>query len=419
MDTLSNDELQHRLLFDYNKSATDVRAELQALLPEHPKAFLEQLMTSKHLDHRHIAGAERYFRSAVRNVFRLDKTLHPLRNALGLNTGAWRTAWTKRCLPSLVSSLDNAVSMPQTNEFEWHFTLTVKPDVVPDGETIRCWLPLPNTIVPYQQADEHIVTSVANPIVSGNRSAHSTVYLEQKALAGQPTVFSVKQRVRLSTEVHNFSQVDDCRSTTNENLTPYLEERPPHIVFSKLLKELSAEIVNPLHTPWEKVCDIFSWISREIPWVSAREYATIDNIPEHVLQQMGGDCGEKTLLFIALCRLNGIAARWQSGFMLHTRHQNLHDWAEIYHPTFGWVAVDVSFGLQTHLPNLPLRQFYLGNRDGYHLVVNSDFGAELFPKKQFPRSETVDFQRGEVEWRGGNLYFDQWHYTFKAVRKQH
>ena len=25
------------------------------------------------------------------------------------------------------------------------------------------------------------------------------------------------------------------------------------------------------------------------------------------------------------------------------------------------------------------------------------------------RSETVDFQPGEVEWRGGNLYYDHWH----------
>lgn len=32
--------------------------------------------------------------------------------------------------------------------------------------------------------------------------------------------------------------------------------------------------------------------------------------------------------------------------------------------------------------------------------------------KIYPRSETVDFQRGEVEWEGGNLYFDQWNYQF-------
>ena len=35
---------------------------------------------------------------------------------------------------------------------------------------------------------------------------------------------------------------------------------------------------------------------------------------------------------------------------------------------------------------------------------------DLVPEKKYPRSETVDFQRGEVEWEGGNLYFPQWSY---------
>ena len=36
----------------------------------------------------------------------------------------------------------------------------------------------------------------------------------------------------------------------------------------------------------------------------------------------------------------------------------------------------------------------------------------FYPAKIYPRSETVDFQRGEVEWRGGNLYFNQWRWGF-------
>ena len=44
------------------------------------------------------------------------------------------------------------------------------------------------------------------------------------------------------------------------------------------------------------------------------------------------------------------------------------------------------------------------------MIVNNDFSQPLFPAKIFPRSETVDFQRGEVEWRGGNLFFNKWDY---------
>ena len=42
------------------------------------------------------------------------------------------------------------------------------------------------------------------------------------------------------------------------------------------------------------------------------------------------------------------------------------------------------------------------------MIVNDDFGRELYLSKKYQRSEPNDFQRGEVEWDGGNLYFDQW-----------
>ncbi|KAG1261609.1 hypothetical protein G6F65_014837 [Rhizopus arrhizus] len=60
-----------------------------------------------------------------------------------------------------------------------------------------------------------------------------------------------------------------------------------------------------------------------------------------------------------------------------------------------------------------LRDFYLGGLDGYRIAFNDDFGQALVPAKQHFRSETVDSQRGEAEWAGGNLYFDQWSYDFQ------
>lgn len=60
------------------------------------------------------------------------------------------------------------------------------------------------------------------------------------------------------------------------------------------------------------------------------------NIPQFpifrntLLKIKHGDCGMVSLLFITLCRLNGIPAKWQSGFMMHPGDVNLHDWAEIY-----------------------------------------------------------------------------------------
>ena len=47
-------------------------------------------------------------------------------------------------------------------------------------------------------------------------------------------------------------------------------------------------------------------IRDSFPWASAREYSTIENIPEYELDNHKGDCGQVSLLFITLCRISGI-----------------------------------------------------------------------------------------------------------------
>jgi len=122
-----------------------------------------------------------------------------------------------------------------------------------------------------------------------------------------------------------------------------------------------------------------------------------------------------TLLLIAMLRYKGIPARWQSGWMMHPGEVNLHDWAEVYFEGTGWVPVDVSFGRGEPLMNKTGREFFMSGIDSYRLYVNSDFSDSFFPEKQFPRSETVDFQRGEVESERWNLYFNLWNYKMEVT----
>ena len=52
-----------------------------------------------------------------------------------------------------------------------------------------------------------------------------------------------------------------------------------------------------------------------------------------------------------------------------------------------------------------------GNHDG-----KSDHGQPLEPAKRSPRSDDVDFQRGEVEWGtpARNVYYDGFSYSLKV-----
>jgi hypothetical protein len=115
-----------------------------------------------------------------------------------------------------------------------------------------------------------------------------------------------------------------------------------------------------------------------------------------------------------MARYKGIPARWQSGWMLHPGEENLHDWCEVWYEGAGWVPVDMSFGLQK-TPDALLKDFYLSGIDSYRMIVNDGFAREFSPAKRYYRSEPYDFQRGEVEWAKGNLYFNQWDYHFHVL----
>jgi hypothetical protein len=63
--------------------------------------------------------------------------------------------------------------------------------------------------------------------------------------------------------------------------------------------------------------------------------------------------------------------------------------------------------------NPKVREFYLGHQDAYRLIVNRDYGCPLVPPVSSLRSEPADFQRGEIEIDGKNLFYDDWDYDIE------
>jgi transglutaminase-like putative cysteine protease len=197
----------------------------------------------------------------------------------------------------------------------------------------------------------------------------------------------------------------------------YTVERPPHIVFTPNVKKLAAEIVGDETNPLEKARRVFRWVSHNIPWCSEMEYSIIPNISAKALSARRGDCGVQGLTFITLCRAAGVPARWQSGWQTRPigsaalpRTGGMHDWSEIYIEPWGWLPADASYGAREHA-DPRVRDFFCGNMDSYRLIVNLDYARPLDPAKTSFRSEPNDFQRGEIEIDGHNLYFDEWNWT--------
>lgn len=292
--------------------------------------------------------------------------------------------------------------------------ITVEADAVPAGETVRAWIPWPREI-PGQQRDIKLLSS--SPVKAGIAPAATlqrTAYMEAKARKGAPTEFAIEYEVTLMAQYHPIDPDQVQPIPREQSLAPFLAERAPHVVFSDDLRAFSKSVVGDEKSPYRIAQKLFAAVDR-IPWAGALEYSTIRNISDYALKAGHADCGQQTLLLITLLRMNGIPARWQSGMVFGADgYDNLHDWGMVYLAPYGWVPMDVTTG-RFATQEAGMEWFYLGGLDNWRIAFNDDWSRDFVPAKHHVRSETVDLQRGEVEWKGGNLYFDQWDYHFTAT----
>ena len=80
----------------------------------------------------------------------------------------------------------------------------------------------------------------------------------------------------------------------------------------------------------------------------------------------------------------------------------------MYFEGTGWVPVDASFGRYANASDPEAQRFYNNGIDSYRMCINTGVGGQFVPAKKFVRSETVDFQAGEVECSKGNMFYPGW-----------
>jgi transglutaminase-like putative cysteine protease len=307
--------------------------------------------------------------------------------------------------------------------FRNRMTVTLKADVVPAGETVKAWLPIPRSF-PHQK--EFTIVASSSPVknLDEETSPIRSAYLEQTTRAGEPTTFFVE---------YDYTTYGVWFNPQPEAIQPYETDDPhvaqytaegPHVIFTDRIKSLSRRLVGSEKNLLQKARRFYNWISETIKYSYALEYSTIRNISEYCAQKGYGDCGQAALLFITLCRYNGIPARWQSGWLTIPGGKTIHDWTEIYVRPYGWIPVDPYMGVFAMQyfsgpaeQRLMIRDFYFGGLDQYRMAANSDHNQELQPPKKSFRSDNVDFQRGELEYRRTNIYFDRYSFDLNVTEK--
>ena len=381
-------------------------------IPDVSSADLEKWRSAGQVQYRMIDGKALYFGREPANLFRFcDEAKRRRRPAPQESAPLWTL---QQHLARVIAAADQkgaAHVVPIRHRIK--YTLTVSPQAphLTPGALVRVWLPFPQEHE--RQFDVKLLgTSPSHAILAPPTAPQRTIYFEQRAPDPiKPMTFEETFEFTSSAYYPELDQAK-TRPLPANWAGGNLSERPPHIVFTPQLKQTVAQIVGDETNPLTRARKIFHWICGNIAYCAEKEYSTIPSLSAKAFSSRRGDCGVQSMLFITMCRAAGIPARWQSGWQTKRVSCDMHDWAEFYVEPWGWLPADPSYGLQDS-PDPRIREFYFGHLDSYRMIVNRDYGCELDPPTHSLRSEPLDFQRGEVEIDGNNLYFPYWDYDIR------
>ena len=280
-------------------------------------------------------------------------------------------------------------------------TIKAKKEFEEAGRKVRVHLPIPKV---YQQVKsvEILASSPEITYVAPEDADQRTVYFETELKEDQEFM------VEYTYDYHiDYVELDPAKVSA-EQPTFCLEEQSPHIRFTPYLQELAKELMGDETNPVVIARRFYDFVTTKVMYSYMREYFTIECIPEYCAVNLKGDCGVQALLFITLCRIAGIPAKWQAGLYVTDYYTGCHDWAQFYIAPYGWVYADCSFGGSAWREGEFDRwNYYFGNLDIFRMPSCSEVVKEFDPPKKWLRGDPVDNQRGEFEYEDHGLLYSQ------------
>ena len=409
------DRIKQDFPFTKDSLFKELKGSVNDLTPEEYDGWIQE----GRFDVRNIDGEQRFMLRSVDNLFFRYPQLNPRRTP-----PEDTTALEKARLQSVTAIRAEALAEKKPyvlpKKFHVNMSVVAQADAAPDGEVIRAWIPIPRENG-FQSNFELISSSPTAKHVDVKDSPARSVCSEATAAKGKPTPFAIEYEYTAKGVSFDIKPANVRPCNTNDSaLKPYLAESP-HVVFTPELRALSQKIVGDETNVCLKAKKCFDWVSENIKYSYSIEYSTVRNLSDYCRSRGYGDCGQEGMLFIALCRLNSIPARWQTGWNIFPDDKDMHDWTEIYLEPYGWMPADPYMGIfamqyatsLTPDQRKQIRDFYFGGLDQYRMIANSDHSQSLTPPKRAIRSDDVDFQRGELEYGDHNIYLDKFTYDFE------
>ncbi|MDD6051435.1 MAG: transglutaminase-like domain-containing protein [Clostridiales bacterium] len=382
-----------RLPTQYPYTREQALEKLRELVPSATEEQFDLWELEGRIDFIYIQGEKRYFIRALRSI-----ALHPdLKRQAGREVTPVND-WLDPMIHEIKEkgSLSRRITMEASVYVE-------KEDFVP-GEYL---LHLPFPAVSAQQSDICLLSGDPDGIAPEDAPAR-TVYWRRKLSAWQEFAvrYAYVSTIRYADPLHQPRPAAPLYPNVAPPCADDLAEFGAFMRFTPYLTSLSQELAAGATTDVDKAWRYYEFVTTKVDYSYMRDYFQIDHINEFCAVNLRGDCGLQALLFILLCRIGGIPARWQSGLSISQDYAGSHDWAQFYVEGWGWLFADCSYGGSAYRHGSNERhQFFFGNLDPMRMVANRTFQAELTPELSVLRVDPYDNQSGEVECIGAALPF--------------
>lgn len=360
-------------------------------VPDFSMQDLERLEEEGLAEWMFMDGQKHYIHNIVRNVLGNDREI--MKRA-GI---ADEVSEEEKNLSLAIEEMKSAGSI--TKRFHLRTSVALKEECFQSGMYLKAHLPIPASL--HQISDVVILDhSDVSVTVDPEDSLYRSICFEDRPLQNHP--FFVEYEYTVHSVYHDFSENDRKKAEAEFQRDPqagcYLGEQMPQIRFTPYLRELAEEIAGSEKDPLKTARRIYDYITKNVKYSYMKEYFLMPDIPQYCAENLRGDCGVQALLFITLCRICGIPAKWQSGLYAVPGYVGPHDWAMFYAEPYGWLFADPSFGGEAYRTGKEdRRNFYFGNLDPFRMVANNAFGMPFACRKRFRPIDPYDNQSGEIE----------------------
>ena len=227
-------ELMDRIRKDFKLTRDQVISSLKKYYPNLSDEMLLNWEKDNSLEMKMIDGEKKYFNNAVPNLFRINKVAKKIKEKLEGAKLDDLDVFLENYIPKVVDASESGERYVLPVKMKIKYSLTVKPNVVPEGEIIRCWLPYPRESNPRQTDIQLLNVNKSDYIIADNKHLQRTIYLEGIAIKDQPTRFEIELGYTSKAEYVNlFEGSKEISFNKNaEIFSEFTKEQFPHIVFS-------------------------------------------------------------------------------------------------------------------------------------------------------------------------------------------